>query len=978
MSGTRLSDKFPGLVPISSPPTLFTINGVGTGLYGSRDHDEETGTYVKTYCLCVIFVPVLALSAYRVAYAGDSSYYFIGKQPLSGVAKAWNGMLALLLLLGGGLWGFQAWYHSPENVAGRQLAAAERKLAAGQQAEAIADLEAVASGPTARAARGREKLAAWLAAPPQGATPQDKLAAWRAAVRLQRSGRWSQSRQSLCDRGLALAAEVAETSSDAALTLLDESAQIDSDPQASQAQRRELLETLHAAHPADVALAVRLATALEAEEELPRAVELLAPHQAALGDTEGARILGQHLAAAGKYDEAYPLLFPYCQSRLARFRAAEEALTAAFQSVQETALERLRNGQGEPGFYERYEAADEQEKQVLVNAYLESVLKNDSQLAALRDALINEGRIVPVALDLGVVQLQRAQSLADPAARKAQLEQAEQTFLAVGNAAGESDAYQLNLGKVYYWLGKQDEGRTLFDAVLARNAGVFAIRYALARVLREVGAEAEARELVEAIYNEESDEANKSAAASLRAVMAREPDDEILWLSRCQQADPDVRASLCLARARKAIEQGDDAQAQTQLRQAVALYEAMPENSSTLNNAAISYNGVFSLAGDPADLRKGAQLLEKSLSLEPDNAILLANTAETFEKLAIAETVADRVDLRLLGMQNHFELLRLCYSDEAGREELLARLRERPALAKALLLYDRAMLLAPKRAANYRQAAELYGYLDDAAALRRIAQRIEEVQPDTSESIEDMKRHLRGEREEEIRLHLARRTNQARTLADRWRPEPASERRSRSLAGALAVEAENILASAAMGQPADLDDAVRLSQQALAEHACAATQRTLLSALVGRASRQLEAENAEYKALAAAGRPAISQFDVVLLALEREPLKKQLAENADLRRAAQLAGQSATRFPTSGSIENALLLAPFDPAAAASERELAKKDEGDRLGRQIDYRLQPASAQAALSLIRWLALEDNPAEAESIRQQMAGHGIVLP
>ena len=49
------------LRPVQSPPTLWTVNGCGLTAYGARDHDPETGTYVKTQCLSVFFVPVLAL-----------------------------------------------------------------------------------------------------------------------------------------------------------------------------------------------------------------------------------------------------------------------------------------------------------------------------------------------------------------------------------------------------------------------------------------------------------------------------------------------------------------------------------------------------------------------------------------------------------------------------------------------------------------------------------------------------------------------------------------------------------------------------------------------------------------------------------------------------------------------------------------------------------------------------------------------------
>src|SRR3990172_12223994 len=89
-----LEDKFPQMRPIRSAPTLFRVNGCGLGMYGSRDPDTETGTHVKTWCICFLWVPILALRAYRVADA-EQGWYFIGRERLSGLAKGWN-----LLLLG--------------------------------------------------------------------------------------------------------------------------------------------------------------------------------------------------------------------------------------------------------------------------------------------------------------------------------------------------------------------------------------------------------------------------------------------------------------------------------------------------------------------------------------------------------------------------------------------------------------------------------------------------------------------------------------------------------------------------------------------------------------------------------------------------------------------------------------------------------------------------------------------------------------
>src|SRR5262249_46444483 len=81
MAEFNLEEKFPNLRLIQSPPSLHTINGIGTTIYGARDHDPETGTYVKTHWFCVLFIPVLALGAYRVADA-ERGWYFIGKEPL--------------------------------------------------------------------------------------------------------------------------------------------------------------------------------------------------------------------------------------------------------------------------------------------------------------------------------------------------------------------------------------------------------------------------------------------------------------------------------------------------------------------------------------------------------------------------------------------------------------------------------------------------------------------------------------------------------------------------------------------------------------------------------------------------------------------------------------------------------------------------------------------------------------------------------
>ena len=75
-----LQSRFHEMRAVRSAPSLFSINGFGTSLCGARDHDPESGTYVKTHTICLLFVPVLALGAYRVAKAeSGGGWHLIGK-----------------------------------------------------------------------------------------------------------------------------------------------------------------------------------------------------------------------------------------------------------------------------------------------------------------------------------------------------------------------------------------------------------------------------------------------------------------------------------------------------------------------------------------------------------------------------------------------------------------------------------------------------------------------------------------------------------------------------------------------------------------------------------------------------------------------------------------------------------------------------------------------------------------------------------
>ena len=77
----RKQRVFGALKPISSAPSLSTINGFGFKLYGNSDHDPETQSYATTRYFVALFIPIFPVGRYRVINMG-SQYSFLGRLPL--------------------------------------------------------------------------------------------------------------------------------------------------------------------------------------------------------------------------------------------------------------------------------------------------------------------------------------------------------------------------------------------------------------------------------------------------------------------------------------------------------------------------------------------------------------------------------------------------------------------------------------------------------------------------------------------------------------------------------------------------------------------------------------------------------------------------------------------------------------------------------------------------------------------------------
>ena len=69
-----------------SMPTLRRVNGIGAGFYGRRDQWPD-GSYATTHCFSVLWIPLFALSAWRVRDTGHNSYSVLAREQLSTFAR---------------------------------------------------------------------------------------------------------------------------------------------------------------------------------------------------------------------------------------------------------------------------------------------------------------------------------------------------------------------------------------------------------------------------------------------------------------------------------------------------------------------------------------------------------------------------------------------------------------------------------------------------------------------------------------------------------------------------------------------------------------------------------------------------------------------------------------------------------------------------------------------------------------------------
>jgi tetratricopeptide (TPR) repeat protein len=971
-----LRAKFPELRPLKRVPPLMRVNGIGVGMYGRRDADSETGTYVKTHCICLVFVPILALGAYRVADA-ERGWYFIGKERLSSFAKSCNFGVLLLSFMFAGIVAEHSYKSSPDYIAKQELRRADQSLRSGKPLDAARIYRDVALGSSAQAEPAWRGLHDSLEQSLTNDSPEKVEATYRLLATL--PPKLNSPAPVVPDarqRGLALVEKFRANNPDGAIDLLRQVALLAGPTNASlQPLEIELLKAAIAAKPDNTNRVVELALIYEEQKQLAASYELLAPYSQKLGATEGARILGQHLLEEGKYEDAYRLLYPYVQARLERLRGVERNYTNTMATLYKRTVKQLNDGQGDPSFYEAYKKASKPDKEALVDGYVQKRMENDPSFKRAVADLTAANKIVHVTLDLGMVQLNRAQNLTDPAARKTELEAAEQTFLAIQGLAGGTDAYRLFLGQVYYWLGKSKEGGELFAQLLAAHKRAYPLLMQLAHTLRAVGDETQSRDLCEEAYRTGKSNEDRFGAAMLRSHLPKDMDDRIAWLEKADPGDVTVQIELNNSRGGKALRDGNRELAAQFYRKAIEGYQNRPQTSTVLNNCGLVYLNLYLASGNIADHNRGLALVEQAMALSPGDSVLFINITHLFITRAHMDVVGDAIHFAALKESPNHAMLAHLYKDEQGRAALIRQLRQNEHMKKALTYLDKALLLAPKNPSLYDIGLRLQENFGDLAELQKLQQRLRVAAPDLTETTRETREAYDPAKDKDRLDRLQKEARRYQALLE----SPAVKEHPLTLEFAELELNELEQWASLAGASADSQ---KLLDQALATHQrlpTSAGQTALITTYFFCVHDQLKQQSPAYAELAERTRRALAPRELIAFLLDRnDALAPLIRQNPNMLKALELLKERGHTFPSFRQTDEWALFRTIDADEATRVVQQLKNNQVSRLADELRFQLNPLAGSVVMRQYWNAKMNGDQPAAAALYQEALRNSVPLP
>lgn len=979
-----LWERFPGMRPVHQLPTLYRVLGTGTAMSGWWASDPATQSYVASHVFTILFVPVWAFGAYRVQPSSRGGYLFLGRLPLGAFSVAFNAVVMLLALLGlsyGTWWGLVG---AAEAYARDQMGRVESLVEDGRLTEAGELLYKLMQSRRAVAGKARGRLAELLkeaTATPKAkdkapikplGTPKEVAGLLAVGTRLEADG--DPLLPDLFQRGYEYADHLGEKDPEGAFAVLDSVVVLSGSNWLAGLDNFEmgLLERVVKRAPRDVDHVSRLAVVYARKGQLEKARPLLEPLREKLGQRPGAAVLGRIYLQEERYEEARALLRPVVDARAGAYTALVQKRDKESSDAYQTLLREIRDGTARGFNYAEYNKASPARQEQMQSEYYGMRLP-DLHRARVAYRAVERESLTPDAIQaLGQAEAHLAQKLETPEDRQRALVAAENTFRLLQPGGLRTQDDYLRMARAYYWLGKPAEGRKLLDALLTRSSGRPDRVESVARVLRSVGAFADARKVLEEAHEREKDAQARLGLAFYRSLCSVDLDDRLAWLEKSAKEQPEVRVSLLQARGLKARELGQDDEAKKFCREALDLYKGMQENGATLNNSALVYFDLYDLDHDPNDFREGVRRMEAALKDYPTSEIILRNVASSLMGVVGEDAAGGAIDYSKLRVRPGTYYLPYLYDDEAGRRRLLSLVRKHPALARVRGHLGRLLLLAPRRADVFSLLFRLHEQLGERDKLASLHERLERTEVDTSDTVRETREHYEGKKDAKNRVE------QRHVIARARKALQASRELGWATHAAAAARLSQLLMQMNVYEKADADEVVALAEEGHQAYPSESTGNLLVVALLFRAQQRLRATDAGFAALCKKSERSLGTFLVNWVLARGGPARAKLLADEDIRRAQRIRLTQLRRFPEGRGVSDWSLLVASHPKEAAAIARRIRERKSDGIAAAIDLRLSPLSGSATVVRAMVLEVEGKGDEARRLVASKAAEGVPLP
>jgi predicted Zn-dependent protease len=690
----KLQYKFPEMRPIKTAPSLGTINTLGLSVFWKANYDQETDTYTKYHAICALFIPLFYLGAYRVANASNGGWYFLGKEKLSNFTRNWNYGVLIVIAISIGSILYVNYLDSPGYRSNKLMLEADKKYQAGNIEDALKDYYSIiddltlVSQPAILAAENifENDLIK------QNENQFAKI--WQNFGKRAKSNLPFPSKKDFIkygDKYFSIYKDIDIKKANLILEVMT----VNLTGDLIQAKKHlDFKLACFEKEPTFLPFAIEKASELEKGNDFKKCEEILTPLKTQLKDTEGARILGSIIYQKGLYTESYSLLKPYFDSRLVKFHEAEKRQQAVYKQVEKQALDLLNNNGAPADWYAKYEKASEKEKANMDDEFIYNFVSKSNLFIEANESLISQSNVINVAIQLGIALLNIAQE-SDVLEKTKRLEEAEKIFLSVQGAASDTDEYQLTYGEILFWLGKPKEGEQQFNNFLEKYKYDAASLAEIANEYRSIGDLSKARSLIEQAYNKSQKKEEKESFASNRASFPTDLDDEISWLEKTNKVDFYNQASILSCKGQKKKEEGDFKEAEKFYRQAIDIYEKIPDNTTKLNNMSLIVSKLFNISHKTIDLINSVALLKKTRDSSPKDTIVLNNYIDTLNKLYVIEEIDKDINVEKIKGRFSFEHIYFNAVNQEDMNEKTFKLTKNANFELMIPLCEQLTLLAP-------------------------------------------------------------------------------------------------------------------------------------------------------------------------------------------------------------------------------------------------------------------------------------------